>query len=1509
MDVRIRCYIAAVVCLVLWCHTGSAQYANSSACLQDFSTAILASAQDPSVTNHDVAIQNITTAYLAGCLQQVSVAKPVQVLMSASYVNLPVLTQLTEEFTQSSGHTVQLAAGPSGSYLNDVIFQVENNVSDLYDAYFLKPVGLAELDPYNGFADLATFIGGDLDLDYLDIHPFYLRSESSYQGRVVGLPLDGKMIQLFYRRDLFANNSLQVPETWDQLADLVDSTDGRDWNGDGQPDYAFCVSHQQNCIAGKLLMSAASQYLQYQGTEQGAFLCPDTLQPLVNNPGMAAALGIWARLANHSTPVDSSVCTEVHPLFLSGRCLMTIHYGNTFKQSEVGLGTVIKGLVATAQLPGSSLVLNRGSNTLVPCSTANCSYAAPSATNSSVLLNRAPYPGVGGYTSVIVRTITPTAKYSAYQYLSYLAQPDTAWDRVLWGNSTTDPFRLQHFDPGHLSRWTAAGYDPTDTAQYLESTSSALNSPNIVLPLRVPGGTNIGLVYDDAMEQLFSNVNATAIMAGMYTSVLAALAAAEQATGLSQGDMLTLYRSELGYDVNPDNAGSSQSFVGSAGFYLAIFAPPIGLVLLALGLRWGWKRFLGRHRTLFGTVVAPGVGPNTTLVVTDIENSTTLWETLPAEVMDQALQMHHATIRSLLVKHVGYESATEGDSFIASFHSPEHALRFAVDVQKELAMLPWPRPLTELASCRPTYVVNTSCDQNRLSSQSGVLAASLIRRDTEPTQRDTSSEASLFQYIRSHSDVESRHTSRDPSSLNSVGSIMTTAGTHLRGFLRKLLQLEEDDEDADEATVDVSVHNNAVVSQNERCSFEEACGREWRQTFFRDDPQRVLAFAGLRVRIGLHSGVEDRADIKRNAATNRMEYSGEALANARSVCGAAHGGMVLLSEAAFRRLPMEQLADQLVLCHMGEYTLKGCNQSLGLYQALDKTLRCRLALFEPIRFLEQLSSGVLQAPVGSAAIVFMQVVGSKTLLAWNHDMATAALETFYKISQELLLQHYGYMVECASGLLLTSFSSPAEAIMWSLQVADRMLHQDWPPQLLEHELCEEITVSQLRQGQDFEEMDTAGVLLFRGPRLRTGIDHGSVHHNINTVSGRMAYRGRVMNRSSRISMAAATSQVCCSRGAWELAESELGPGQDALAATSLGMFDLKGIVDKLEVFACRMSSGPRRRTASLGSGDTQSARSIGGASASGDLDAAVAVRTFRSTVSFKRSSSRRATLESPEGDGGAMAEEHSGAFHRPQRLMLSGGSRKSMLDPAAQPRRNSHLQNSPFSPGSQLEHVQEASGDYALDVDHLSEFNLLQSDLPFEAPQHSPRRAAQLRSKPHEEADTTGAPSLVVCSPFRGSSTAAAPLGRHSIGASDVYANAPPSPTGAPRRGNMPLPSERLSARLTARSGDHGVHSSSGAMPSLGVPPPFHGGSGAIASSRRRNSLLIVPGLPDDHDDRPSVKSPRQVDHSSHASSPPCPTPPPPPTAPDVAAAGTSAGDGRGGEGQRPGKPRLRVAI
>ena len=62
-------------------------------------------------------------------------------------------------------------------------------------------------------------------------------------------------------------------------------------------------------------------------------------------------------------------------------------------------------------------------------------------------------------------------------------------------------------------------------------------------------------------------------------------------------------------------------------------------------------------------------------------------------------------------------------------------------------------------------------------------------------------------------------------------------------------------------------------------------------------------------------------------------------------------------------------------------------------------------------------------------------------------------------------------------------------------------------------------------------------VVFRGLRLKTGVDTGQVLGEVHAMTGRMTYRGKVMNRAARIASTASTGQVLCSSDSWQLAMS------------------------------------------------------------------------------------------------------------------------------------------------------------------------------------------------------------------------------------------------------------------------------------------------------------------------------------------------------------------------------------
>ena len=78
-----------------------------------------------------------------------------------------------------------------------------------------------------------------------------------------------------------------------------------------------------------------------------------------------------------------------------------------------------------------------------------------------------------------------------------------------------------------------------------------------------------------------------------------------------------------------------------------------------------------------------GIGKPVTLVLTDVEGSTALWEWNHAAT-DEAINVHDHVMRSLLTKYHGYEITTEGDAFLLALHEPTDAVAWCMATQQVL---------------------------------------------------------------------------------------------------------------------------------------------------------------------------------------------------------------------------------------------------------------------------------------------------------------------------------------------------------------------------------------------------------------------------------------------------------------------------------------------------------------------------------------------------------------------------------------------------------------------------------------------------------------------------------------------------------------------------------------------------------------------------------------------------------------------------------------------------------
>ncbi|WIA17584.1 hypothetical protein OEZ85_014409 [Tetradesmus obliquus] len=152
-------------------------------------------------------------------------------------------------------------------------------------------------------------------------------------------------------------------------------------------------------------------------------------------------------------------------------------------------------------------------------------------------------------------------------------------------------------------------------------------------------------------------------------------------------------------------------------------AVSVGLVLLSVALM-RYLRYLKRsHDAIHLTEAwkrrnAPGIISDgndrvlreVTLVVTDVEGSTELWEWDYA-VMTLAQEVHDSVMRSLIGRYCGYEVTTEGDSFTIAFHDAFDAVCWSLAMQQAMLEADWPQAL--LSHEKAGVVYSSAADSSR----------------------------------------------------------------------------------------------------------------------------------------------------------------------------------------------------------------------------------------------------------------------------------------------------------------------------------------------------------------------------------------------------------------------------------------------------------------------------------------------------------------------------------------------------------------------------------------------------------------------------------------------------------------------------------------------------------------------------------------------------------------------------------------------------------------------------
>src|SRR5438128_8284447 len=414
------------------------------------------------------------------------------------------LQRRAPDFEKLTGAKIEVITVPFSDLYQKLLTDFATKTNS-YDATVFDPQWMGDYVPPGYLEDLSNRVTSDSALQWNDLASSFRDFSATFKGHVYAVPLDGDFQMVYYRKDLLQRDGLQPPETWQDYISIAKHFQGKDLNGDGKADYGSCLAMKRSAQSYWMIISIAAAFLQSQGTKQGTFFSTDNMQPLMNNPAMAKALGIYKTLSKLGPPDQlNNDVGDSRGLFVTGRCALSLDWGDIGPLAVDKTQSKVQDKVGAVILPGSKQVLDRSTGQLADCNATLCPYAVNG-------VNHAPFAAFGGWSGAINKASSAKVKDAAFAFLSYMSAPKQSGEDVTIGKTGFNPYRTSQFT--NLDNWTKAGMSTQAANDYLGAIKSSLQSPNMVLDLRIPQSAYYQqTALDTALAQFLAgelNVNQT----------------------------------------------------------------------------------------------------------------------------------------------------------------------------------------------------------------------------------------------------------------------------------------------------------------------------------------------------------------------------------------------------------------------------------------------------------------------------------------------------------------------------------------------------------------------------------------------------------------------------------------------------------------------------------------------------------------------------------------------------------------------------------------------------------------------------------------------------------------------------------------------------------------------------------------------------------------------------------------------------------------------------------------
>ena len=376
--------------------------------------------------------------------------------------------------------------------------------------------------------EMPAWVAEQIEAD--DLVDYLKAPVGTWDGKSYRVTIDGDCHTFSYRTDYFGEGGIggaEVPKTWQQVnavtKDLVGKTDPLT----GLPAHGYLDPLKGwGGFGFYFVANRATAYVKHP--DEAAWLFePDTMKPLVNNPGWVQAFQdvmdlIATEGAYPADQINADPGTTAFSQFLAGTGSMLMWWGDVGSSARTSDTSVVGDVVGFSINPASERRYNWRTEAW------------------EEEMNEAPsmaYIGWGVYVTSRVSGDEKKRK-AAWSAAAHLGGKDLS----LWTSaypSGFQPYRNSHFD---YAEWEAAGYDRAFVEDYLGSNLDSYNHPNAAIEPRIPGIFQYYSVAEDELAKGF---------AGQYGSAQetadAIAAAWEKITDqIGRESQIKLYKASLG---------------------------------------------------------------------------------------------------------------------------------------------------------------------------------------------------------------------------------------------------------------------------------------------------------------------------------------------------------------------------------------------------------------------------------------------------------------------------------------------------------------------------------------------------------------------------------------------------------------------------------------------------------------------------------------------------------------------------------------------------------------------------------------------------------------------------------------------------------------------------------------------------------------------------------------------------------------------------------------------------